>query len=193
MTDRPLDPESQRLWASVAAGVRPLRRRATPVRPAIEPKPFSPPVAKGIEPPPPVRGAAARQAGSDAPERMARADTLDAAWDRRLQRGLSAPDRTLDLHGLPLAAAHAAIEDALGAALARGDRLLLLVTGRAPRENRQNERRGAIRASVPGWLAASSHRARIAAVRAAHPRHGGAGALYIVLRRDRNRSIPTTS
>jgi DNA-nicking Smr family endonuclease len=46
-------------------------------------------------------------------------------------------------------------------------------------------KRGAIRAAVGDWLAASRHAGHIAAVRGAHPRHGGAGALYIVLRRRR--------
>ena len=46
-------------------------------------------------------------------------------------------------------------------------------------------KRGAIRAAVGDWLHASRHAGSIAAVRGAHPRHGGAGALYIVLRRRR--------
>jgi DNA-nicking Smr family endonuclease len=60
--------------------------------------------------------------------------------------------------------------------------VLLLVTGK-PREPGSD--RGAIRAAVGDWLAASRHADHIAAVRGAHPRHGGAGALYIVLRRAR--------
>jgi DNA-nicking Smr family endonuclease len=66
--------------------------------------------------------------------------------------------------------------------------VLLLITGK-PRpgddHGSRGERRGAIRAKVLDWLAAGHHASRIAAVRAAHPRHGGAGALYIVLRRGR--------
>ena len=61
--------------------------------------------------------------------------------------------------------------------------MLLLITGK-PRAG-GHERRGAIRAAVGDWLAASRHAADIAAVRGAHPRHGGAGALYIVLRKRR--------
>jgi hypothetical protein len=44
-------------------------------------------------------------------------------------------------------------------------------------------RRGAIRAKILDWLAASSHSDAIAAVRRAHRRHGGEGALYLVLKR----------
>jgi DNA-nicking Smr family endonuclease len=38
---------------------------------------------------------------------------------------------------------------------------------------------------VLDWLAASSHHPAIGAVRRAHQRHGGDGALYIVLKRER--------
>jgi len=74
----------------------------------------------------------------------------------------------------------------LEAAIARGDRVLLLITGKPPRpESERPHARGAIRAAVGDWLAASRHGDRIAAVRGAHPRHGGQGALYIVLKRQR--------
>ena len=53
----------------------------------------------------------------------------------------------------------------------------------ASRRPTRRGKRGAIRAAVGDWLAASRHAADIAAVRSAHPRHGGAGALYIILRR----------
>jgi DNA-nicking Smr family endonuclease len=65
--------------------------------------------------------------------------------------------------------------------------VLLLITGKPPaghgRQAVGPAVRGAIRAAVGDWLAASRHAGDIAAVRNAHPRHGGAGALYIVLRR----------
>ena len=52
-------------------------------------------------------------------------------------------------------------------------------------ERRREGGRGAIRAAISDWLAASRHAPYIAAVRRAHRRHGGAGALYIILRRRR--------
>ena len=88
--------------------------------------------------------------------------------------------------GLMGIAAHAALDRALARAIARGDRLVLLVTGKPPRpESERPHARGAIRAAIADWLAASRHADAIAAVRHAHPRHGGAGALYLVLRRTR--------
>ncbi len=97
---------------------------------------------------------------------------------------MTQPDASLDLHGHTLASAHALLDRGLERAIGRGDRVLLLVTGKPPRpESERPHARGAIRAAVADWLAASRHADRIAAVRNAHPRHGGAGALYIVLRR----------
>jgi len=97
-----------------------------------------------------------------------------------------APESSIDLHGHTLSSAHARLDRGLEAAVARGDRVLLLITGKPPRpESERPHARGAIRAAVGDWLAASRHGDRIAAVRNAHPRHGGLGALYIVLKRQR--------
>lgn len=112
---------------------------------------------------------------------------LDAGWDRKLLRGAVQPDATIDLHGHSLSSAWHLLDHALDRAIARGDRVLLVVTGKPPRpESERPHARGAIRAAVGDWLQASRHRDAIAAVRGAGPRHGGAGALYIVLRRDRS-------
>ena len=115
-----------------------------------------------------------------------RQNTLDGSWDKRLTRGIVSPDSAIDLHGHTLSSAHAMLDDGLSRAIARGDRVLLLVTGKPPRpESERPHARGAIRAAIADWLAASRHADAIAAVRGAHPRHGGQGALYIVLRRGR--------
>ncbi|WP_235536932.1 Smr/MutS family protein [Sphingomonas sp. Root241] len=113
-------------------------------------------------------------------------DTLDGSWDRRLSRGLISPESSIDLHGHNLASAYDRLDHGLEQAIRRGDRVLLLITGKPPRpESERPHARGAIRAAVGDWLASSRYADRIAAVRAAHPRHGGSGALYIILRRPR--------
>jgi DNA-nicking Smr family endonuclease len=109
---------------------------------------------------------------------------LDRTWDRRLRSGSVEPDRILDLHGMSLDGAWRAIDGALEQAIARGDRVLLLITGHQ-RSGEPPVRRGAIRAAIHDWLGASRHSSEIAAVRGAHRRHGGGGSLYIVLRRRR--------
>jgi DNA-nicking Smr family endonuclease len=112
--------------------------------------------------------------------------TLDSSWDRRLREGAVEPNGIVDLHGMSLDAAWCAIDRALEQAIARGDRVLLLITGHQRSEG-PAVGRGAIRAAVHDWLAASRHAARIASVRGAHRRHGGGGSLYIVLRKPRAR------
>ena len=170
---RRLGAEELRLWRKVVDSVRPLHR-AVPLEP--------------VAPAPPARAPAAASAaapGGSPPKPARPGTTLDAGWDRRLSRGLVQPDRVVDLHGHNLATASDLIDRRLDQAIATGGRLVLLITGKPPADRHRSGGRGAIRAAVGDWLAASRHAGDIAAVRGAHPRHGGAGALYIVLRRKR--------
>ena len=98
------------------------------------------------------------------------------------------PDRVLDLHGMNLDRAWAAIDNTLEDAIARGERVVLLITGHH-RKGEPPIARGRIRAAVHDWLAASRHSAEIAAVRGAHRRHGGGGSLYLVLKRRGSRHV----
>lgn len=110
---------------------------------------------------------------------------LDGHRDRRLKRGEVEPDFTLDLHGHGLDAAYQRLMRGMAQARAMDARTMLVVTGK-PRPVDPADRgtkRGAIRAKILDWLAASEHHDAIAAIRKAHRRHGGDGALYLVLRR----------
>ena len=84
-----------------------------------------------------------------------------------MRGGSVEPDRVLDLHGMNLDTAWAAIDRGLERAIARGERVVLLITGHH-RPGEPPVQRGRIRAAVHDWLAASRHAADIAAVRAAH-------------------------
>lgn len=183
MPPRLLSPEERALWQKLARTVTPLRRiRSKPV-PDAQPSPdveelFKAPKVKGRvpleRPPVPV-----------APSRPAPVPVLDGSWEKKIRGGQLSPDISVDLHGLNLAAAHMRLERLLGDAATHGWRVLLVVTGKSrpapmPGETRK---RGAIRAEIGDWLARSPHAHRIASVRQAHPRHGGDGALYIILRR----------
>lgn len=175
MGGRRLGPEESALWARVMASVQPLAGR---VRPSLPPGPAVP-VPQPLSVAAPVQRPAPRRPAAPGV-------TLDGGWDKRLARGLVSPESSIDLHGHTLASAHALLDQGLARAVARGDRVLLLVTGKPPRPDAERPyARGAIRAAVSDWIAASRHADRIAAIRPAHPRHGGAGALYIVLRRAR--------
>lgn len=175
---RSLSPEEVELWARVTESIRPLSREVSKpgqgVEPALEAAP-QPAVAKhkmvtAIRPRPPE------------PRPVRPGTTLDGTWDRKLRSGSMQPDRVVDLHGHSLDSAWRAIDLALERAEVAGDRLVLLVTGHH-RTGEPPVQRGKIRAAVHDWLAVSRHAPRIAAVRGAHPRHGGGGSLYILLRR----------
>lgn len=184
---RGLSPEEAELWRKVAHTVTPLH----PERPAAAlpaqasaaaPEPPPPPKRiKGRVPPPRVVPPTPAP-----PTRPLTSHGLDSSWDRKLARGAIQPDFTLDLHGMNLDTAHARLVGGIGQALAMGARVVLLVAGKhRPHGDHdlRGERRGAIRAKLLDWLAHSSHAGSIAAVRPAQQRHGGAGAVYIVLRK----------
>lgn len=172
---RRLGPDEARLWARVVESVRPLDGVSPPSIPAEAGAP------KAVPPGPGFRRRATPVA---APAKPTPGITLDGSWDRRLGRGAVSPDSTLDLHGHNLETAYDLLDRWLDDSIRSGARLLLLVTGKAP-SPAGGGRRGAIRAAIGDWLQASRHAGRIAAVRNAHPRHGGLGAIYIVLRRNR--------
>jgi len=110
---------------------------------------------------------------------------IDGNTKRRLEKGDLQPSAKLDLHGLTEAAAHGALLTFLHTAHRRGDRLVLIVTGKGPLEEAAPKARygGVLRRAVPRWLEEAPMASVIADKRWAHRRHGGDGALYIYLRK----------
>jgi DNA-nicking Smr family endonuclease len=180
MAERRLSPDEAALWARVMATVTPLSGGAEPI--AVEP-PSQPKRQSAVMPKSSVAVKLVPTASTARPT----SNTLDGGWDRGLARGSVEPDATVDLHGHTLSSAYTILDQALERSRTRGDRVILLITGKPPRRDSERPHaRGAIRAAVGDWLHASRHADAIAAVRGASPRHGGAGALYIVLRRPRS-------
>ena len=182
------DDIGERHWRRITATVRPLKQR-TPVVRAKTAKPVEPDFATALanqpaksKPKGRVPAPLSAPVKTPPPPRMAMgAEPLDGSWERQLRGGRASPDMVIDLHGHSLASAHVHLSRALDRATAHGARILLVVAGkvRGPDE----APRGAIRREIETWLAHSSHARRILAVRGAHPRHGGAGALYIILKK----------
>ena len=116
-----------------------------------------------------------------APPSLAR---LDDRTKRRLVRGSVPIDERLDLHGMTQEAAHSALRHFLVNARARGARIVLVITGKG-RGGMAAEvhERGVLRRSVPHWLADPSLRPIVLGFEEAHLAHGGAGAIYVRLRR----------
>lgn len=183
--------EEAEVWALVARTVTPLEKRRpaaasaatvpTPPKTVVFP-PAPPKKVKGRVPPPlPPKPVVPAKPKVDAPLH------LDGSWEKRISKGTLIPDFSLDLHGSNLDQAYVRLMHGLTQAKAMGARVVLIVTGK-PRPVDAMDRgsaRGAIRAKITDWLAASDHGHDIVAIRGAHRRHGGQGAIYVVLRKRR--------
>jgi len=200
-----LNVEDAALWARVAETVTPLaralaaRNRARRRKAVLAAEPAPETIAlpsradfgAAIDAPLLPKKASAKSIVAPAPPPPPAVRTLDrhgldGSWERRLARGLVQPDAVLDMHGLTLDGAWARLDQGLALAVATGARVVLVIAGKVrprPEGLHRGEARGAIRAKLMDWLAASPHAGRIAAVRPAHIRHGGAGAVYVVLRK----------
>jgi DNA-nicking Smr family endonuclease len=123
-----------------------------------------------------------------------------AAFDRRQARSIAtgkiAIGARLDLHGCHEREARGRLRSFLLAAQDQGHTTVLVITGkgdirRSPHGEGLDERpSGVLRRSVPQWLAEPELRALVLSFAEASARHGGAGAIYVRLRKAASRMAP---
>lgn len=113
---------------------------------------------------------------------------MDAKSFARMSRGRLAPEARIDLHGMTLAEAHPELIRFILNAHSQGLRLVLVITGKG-RSGVEGglfpQRPGVLRRQVPDWLRAPPLAPVVLQVAEAHLRHGGEGALYVYLGRQR--------
>lgn len=193
-----LSDEDRALWQQVAATTTPLGGQKPAPEVTAEPPEFP---ARPLEPSRkligPVRtvrpnGRPALQTSVRFAPEVGPVGTpepgLDGSTARRLRKGDRAPEARIDLHGMSAARAHAACLTFLADALARGLRLVLVITGKGGRRDPDDfygRPGGVLRDALPGWLAASPVGREVVGIYQAHQRHGGSGAYYIYLKRRR--------
>jgi DNA-nicking Smr family endonuclease len=107
---------------------------------------------------------------------------IDRANAERLKRGQHKVEARLDLHGMTQDEAHRALLGFIRAARASGKRCVLVITGRGRLGGPSGD--GVLRSAVPRWLDEADFRPHLLAIATARPRDGGAGALYVMLRRN---------
>lgn len=171
------------LWRQVARTVTPLPGRA-PVEPAPE---------AGAEPA--KTPAAAQDASTTLASSTERASArpappplvpLERRMRTQLRRGRQGVEAVIDLHGLRQDEAHSALRGFLRLQQQRGAKLVLVVTGKGMAGDAgYGDERGILRRNVPHWLRLPDLRPLVLGFDEAEQRHGGAGALYIRLRRSR--------
>lgn len=101
---------------------------------------------------------------------------------RRYSRGAMEPDARLDLHGMRQTTAFHALLQFLRTAYQQGNRTVLVITGKGGSEPGES---GVLRRAVPHWLTNDDFRPIVSGIEPAARRHGGDGALYVRLRRNR--------
>lgn len=145
-------------------------RRVTPER---LPAPAPPPKRTAPPPPEPVRPI-----------------VLERRKARRIAKGSEEIDGRLDLHGMTQDEAHRALELFIRRAHNDGLRTVIVITGKggAKRDDDHTgtysgRERGVLRRMVPLWLDGATLRPIVIGYSNAHVRHGGGGALYVMLRK----------
>lgn len=107
---------------------------------------------------------------------------LDPRLVRRLRRGDFSWQAFVDLHGLTAAEARAEVERFIVKAFRDGRRCVLIVHGRG---HNSKDHTPVLKEGLKTWLARGALGKVVLAFATARPNDGGAGALYVLLRRDR--------
>jgi DNA-nicking Smr family endonuclease len=113
---------------------------------------------------------------------------MDSKAFTKLKRGKLSPEGRIDLHGMTLDRAHPALTRFILNAHKSGKRLVLVITGKGKMRDEGGPipvRHGVLRHQVPQWLAMPPLASAVLQVSQAHISHGGGGAYYVYLRRQR--------
>ena len=190
MAKRRVTPDELELWRHVAQSVRPIKSKRRPA-PSKEPVPSAPPAkpkaAKTAAPPvPPAKPQ------PPAPARHHElthglSHGIDRRQAERFRKGKLTIEGKIDLHGRTQQDAHDELLAFLKRAHAAGKRSVLVVTGKGMTQGKTVPKTGILRQAVPRWLNAPAFRSLVLAFDYAEPQHGGEGALYVLLKRVREK------
>ncbi|SON53549.1 DNA mismatch repair protein MutS [Hartmannibacter diazotrophicus] len=190
---RGLSEEEQRLWTAVKQTVKPMHPEARQPEPPPVPVEDAPESAAagrdrlksstaGSSPKPPTPQKPAVKPALPPLQPVARKTRQKLVRDPQLI------EARIDLHGLTQADAHHRLVGFLHTAQARGLKVVLVITGKGGTPYHgftglHLPERGVLRRVVPQWLALPDLRRIVHGYEEAHVSHGGAGALYVFLRR----------
>jgi DNA-nicking Smr family endonuclease len=188
MARRPISEEERALWQSVAKTATPLKRRrkseAAPMTAAEKPatKAGGRKVQPGAKPPP------SRPAPAPSPVKHHELSHglsigIDKRQAERFRGGRLPIEGRIDLHGRTQQQAHDDLRGFLADAHAEGKRCVLVITGKGMTASKS----GVLKENVPRWLNEPGLRRHVLAFDYAERQHGGEGALYVLLKRDREK------
>lgn len=182
---KPLDPEEAALFEQSLADARKLELTRQGGKRKAEKRARPEPAAQVAKPvtarPAPVPVSAPPEITPPRPQPLeaGAAIGLDRRLAERLKRGQLPIEARLDLHGHTLNDAHTELESFILRAANAGRRCVLIVTGKGLAGG------GALKREVPRWLNLPALRAEVLAFAPAQPKHGGDGALYVLIKRRR--------
>ena len=181
---RKISRDEETLWRQVTDGIEPLAPGAA--TPEAESKSDDAVVKKAratknkdkVKPakntPPPATPPADKSHPELTPGKSAGLDKRNA---QRLKRGQLRPEARVDLHGMIQSEAHAALNDFIAESHMAGLRNVLVITGKG---------QGVLKNAVPRWLNQPPLRAHVLSFGYAQQKDGGAGALYVLLRKSQS-------
>ena len=189
MSDQ-IPPEDEHLWHKVTQSIRKTRsNRVNPNSPkpsASSAKKTQPPSSRQAAIKPPANHASPFKPSPNphkiADLRHGETAGIDRLSARKLHTGKLPIDGRIDLHGLTQEQAQSQLNQFLLSASARGDRTVLVITGKG------KSGQGILRNQLPFWLNQPPLEGLIVALDHAVARDGGAGAFYIRLKRKRDYS-----
>jgi DNA-nicking Smr family endonuclease len=173
-----LSEEDRILWNAVAVTATPLKGKAAPLMSAPAPAPQ--PASEQKPAKPNGKPAVAAEPWRPAPQTVAPPQQrIDRPTHTKIAKGRLVIEGKVDLHGLTQSEAHSMLLGFLHQAYARDRRHVLVVTGKGASFGSD----GVLKRAVPAWFATPPFRALVGGYHEAARQHGGAGALYVKLRR----------
>lgn len=113
---------------------------------------------------------------------------MDKKNFKKLVKGKMEIEGTIDLHGLTADQAKIKLITFINHSYSLGKRLIIVITGKGKHKGFDEFQRpinGVLRQNLPEWLSGPSVTNKVLQVTQAQPKHGGAGAFYVYLRRQR--------
>lgn len=174
---RGLTEEDRILWHAVASSATPLKGKELPHAPDPLPQITE---AGGEQTPSPSTPATVPKDTLRSHPRQP-AQNIDQPTRDKIAKGRIVIEGKVDLHGLTQSEAYSMLLGFLHQAHARHKRHVLVVTGKGASFGSE----GVLKRAVPAWFATAPFRSLVGGFHEASRQHGGAGALYVKLRRHR--------
>ena len=197
---KPVADDDADVWSYTARSIEPLKKVKGRFHPASERADDAQPRVRAKAEPEPIKPKPSKSAPAkmEAPAALPKPKSpppiapFDRKKVRKIRSGQVDIEARIDLHGMRQDEAHMALVGFLHRCQGKGQRWVLVITGKgklsdqdddAPFDMTRQRERGVLKRNVPRWLDEPELRGLVVSYTTAAPHHGGAGALYVHLRK----------